>query len=75
MLGGDVLVIQLGGQLLSGGDRRQRFAGQLRLRARAAGLRQPVEKPLRFGADAGRLDADGLQQRRGDSVGLRQQGH
>ena len=75
MLGRDVLVVHFGGQLLSGGNGGERFAGQLRLRAGAAGLRQPVQQVLRFGADGGGLDADSLQQRRGDPVRLRQQGH
>ena len=73
VLGGDVFVVHLGGQLLRGGDGGQRFARQLRLRAGAAGLRQPVQDALRFGADSGGLDADSLQQRRGDPVVLRQQ--
>ena len=72
MLGRDVFVVHLGGQLLSGGDRGQRFAGQLRCRVGAAGLRQPVQDALSFGADSGGLDADSLQQRRGDPVVLRQ---
>ena len=74
MLGGDVLVVHLGGQLLRGGDGSQRFTRQLRLRVGAAGLRQPVQDALRFGADSGGLDADSLQQRRGDPVVLREQG-
>ena len=73
VLGGDVFVVHLGGQVLGGGDGGQRFAGQLRLRAGAAGLRQPVQQVLGFGADGGGLDADSLQQRRGDAVVLRQQ--
>ena len=74
MLGGDVFVVHLGGQLLRGGDGSQRFTRQLRLRVGAAGLRQPVQDALRFGADSGGLDADSLQQRRGDPVVLREQG-
>ena len=74
VLGGDVLVVHLGGQLLGGGDGSQRFTRQLRLRVGAAGLRQPVQDALRFGADSGGLDADSLQQRRGDPVVLREQG-
>ncbi len=73
VLGRDVLVVQLGGQMLCGGDGRQRFARQLRLRAGPADLRQPVEQALRLGSDGGGLDADSLQQRRGDPVVLRQQ--
>ena len=73
VLGGDVFVVHLGGQLLRGGDGGQRFAGQLRLRAGAADLRQPVDDALRLGADSGGLDADSLQQRRSDPVVLRQQ--
>ena len=73
VLGGDVFVIHLGGQLLRGGDGSQRLAGQLRLRAGAADLRQPVDDALGFSADGGGLDADSLQQRRGDPVVLRQQ--
>ena len=61
VLGGDVFVVHLGGQLLGGGDGGQRFAGQLRLRAGAADLGQPVQQVLRFGADGGGLDADSLQ--------------
>src|ERR1700722_14788235 len=72
VLGGDVFVVHLGGQLLRGGDGSQRFPGQLRLRAGAADLRQPVDEALRFGADSGGLDADSLQQRRGDPVILRE---
>ena len=34
---------------------------------------QPVDKALGLGADSGGLDADSLQQRRGDPVVLRQQ--
>ena len=74
VLGGDVFVVHLGGQLLRGGDGGQRFTRQLRLRVGAAGLRQPVQDALRFGADGGGLDADSLQQRRGDPVVLREQG-
>ena len=47
MLGGDVFVIHLGGQLLRGGDGSQRFTRKLRLRVGAAGLRQPVQDALR----------------------------
>ena len=46
VLGGDVFVVHLGGQLLRGGDGSQRFAGQLRLRAGTADLRQPVQDAL-----------------------------
>ena len=75
VLGGDVFVVHLGGQVLGGGDGGQRFAGQLRLRVGAAGLRQPVQQVLGFGADGGGLDTDSLQQRGGDAVVLRQQRH
>jgi hypothetical protein len=61
VLGGDVFVVHLGGQLLSRVDGGQRFARQLRLRAGAAGLGQPVQDVLRLGADGGGLDADSLQ--------------
>jgi hypothetical protein len=61
MLGRDVFIVHLGGQLLSGGDGSQRFAGQLRCRVGAAGLRQPVHDALRFSADGGGLNADSLQ--------------
>ncbi len=61
VLGGDVFVVHLGGQLLRSGDGSQRFPGQLRLRAGAADLRQPVDEALCLGADSGGLDADSLQ--------------
>jgi hypothetical protein len=41
----------------------------------AAGLGQPVDQALGFGANGGGLDTDSLQQRRGDAVVLRQQRH
>ena len=61
MFGRDVLVVHLGGEVLCRGDRCDRFTGQLRLRVGATGARQPVEKPLRLGANSRGFDADGLQ--------------
>ena len=75
VLGGDVLVVHLGRELLGGVDRRQRFPGQLRLRGRAAAGRQPLQQALVLGADGRRVDADRFQQRAGDAVGLREQSH
>ena len=43
VLGGDVLVVHLGRQLLGGVDRCQRFPGQLGLRGRATAGRKPVD--------------------------------
>ena len=75
VLGRDVLVVHLGGQVLGGRDRGQRVARQLRCRGRTAGAGQPVEEPLRLGADSRRFDADGLQQWSGNAIVLGEQCH
>ena len=61
VLGRDVFVVHLGGQVLCHRDRCDGFTGQLWLRAGATGAGQPVEKALRLGANSRGFDADGLQ--------------
>ena len=75
VLGRDVLVVHLGGEVLGSGDRGERLARQLRRRAGAAGAGQPVEEPLRLGPDGRGFDADGLQQGGGNAIVLSQQCH
>ncbi len=60
VLGGDVLVVHLGGQVVAVVIAAIDW-GPIRLRAGAGCTGQPVEKPLRLGADCRRFDADGLQ--------------
>jgi hypothetical protein len=71
VLGRDVLVAHLRGQLLRGGDRGERLTGELGggdRRARRRG--QPVAQRRHLGADRRRIRTDGREQRRGDAVAL-----
>ncbi len=75
VLGRDVLVVHLGGQVLCRTDRGDRLARELRRRCGAGCLRQPVQQMLRLGPDRRRFDADGLQQRSRDAIVLCEQRH
>ena len=75
VLGGDVFVVQFGGQLLGHGDGGDRLPAQLRGRAGTTGRGQPADQAFRFGADRRRINSDRLQQRAGDAVVLGEQRH
>ena len=75
VLGGDVFVVHLGGQVLRDGDGRDRFPAQLRCRVGAAGAGQPVDEALGLGPDGRGINSDRFEQRCGDAVVLRQQRH
>ena len=74
VLGRDVLVTHLGGELLGGGDRGERLARELGGRDRGAGGGgEPVAERRHLGANGGGIGADGREQGRRDAVTLREQ--
>jgi hypothetical protein len=74
VLGGDVLVAHLGGELLGRLHRGERLPGQLRRAHRGTGRRrQPVAELGELGTHGRGIGAHRGQQRRGDPVGLGQQ--
>ena len=62
-------------ELLGGADRRDRLAGQLRGRTGAGNGGRTVDDRLGQCPNGRRIHPDSLEQRRGDTVGLIEQGH
>ncbi|SKU14110.1 Uncharacterised protein [Mycobacteroides abscessus subsp. abscessus] len=75
MLGGYIVVIELGGQMLRRRHGGNRVTRELRIGAGVTDLRKSIGDSLRFVAYGHRIDAHGLQKRRGDAIGLAEQCH
>ncbi len=75
VLGRHIVVVEFGGQMLRGRHGGNRVTRELRIGAGITDLRKPIGDSLRFVAYGHRINAHGLQKRRGDAIGLAEQCH